>query len=704
MQIYARFQNYINTSDYLCLIDIHKNPQVSHTQLTCHGIDVVYPKYSPLVMDGDFADDGSFIVSSIRVDTSSSALSQFIVDCKYPQLGIVKSRKIVRAFLNDQNNVDTDAMGGNDETLQKSYRQAYIALKSLFLINEFCEKVPYVPQRIASELISCFGDHAIIKLLSDPYTNGFNFGLELKICDRIASENGISFDCDSRYRSIAKKSVQLIEKSGSTCADIETIISIALGLHRNSLFADMPINQEYLKVIIVSLPMLVPFQLDNKQVLAFSESLEKEKMIASRLKALNTKPLKRFVPSELDGAYDDGQQAAIIGCSVSNGIRVITGGPGTGKTTTIKKVVQTLENNGMSVVLCAPTGRAAARISESSGYTALTIHKLLGIKLKGEDANVPDYDHNNPLPYNAVIVDEMSMPGIGIFSQLLDALTENTLLILVGDPDQLESVEAGNILADILKSQTIPVYRLTHVHRQASGNSIIDNAHHILDGNTNLTCDDSFDIKTFETDNDLQDKLFEMFGKEYDTENPYHLQALTPMRKSNMGIEELNYHITQKVINKNHSGKRNARFHLNDKVMTVRNSYKEDCLYMNGDIWLIESISNTGVILRSALPGASENKMPHLAANGDMELAYVSTIHKSQGSEYDHVIIILSGNTPVSMLNRNLLYTAVTRAKSKVTILTSGQALNLCILNKQKRTRKTLLSELLKILAKKDHA
>lgn len=375
---------------------------------------------------------------------------------------------------------------------------------------------------------------------------------------------------------------------------------------------------------------------------------------------------------------------------LTNGVTVITGGPGTGKTTTINAILHMLEKAGEDVLLAAPTGRAAKRMSEATGIEAQTIHRLLEIGYMGEEGSRQAFNRNeeNPLEADVIIVDELSMVDIILMNALLKAVVEGQRLVLIGDADQLPSVGAGNVIKDIIFSERLPVVRLIQIFRQASKSAIVMNAHRINKGEypvMNEKGTDFFFMKR-SIQEEVKDTIIELvttrLPKYQGFDSLKDIQVLAPMRKGAIGVNELNKAL-QDAINPHHDLKpekeyRGMLFREGDKVMQIKNNYNtpwkilgktgmsidEGTGVFNGDCGLITAIKEEEELVVVTLEDAKvvEYEFNQL---DELELAYAVTIHKSQGSEYPVVILPIHSGPPM-LLSRNLLYTAVTRAKKMV--------------------------------------
>lgn len=375
---------------------------------------------------------------------------------------------------------------------------------------------------------------------------------------------------------------------------------------------------------------------------------------------------------------------------LSNGVTVVTGGPGTGKTTTINAILHMLEKAGEDVLLAAPTGRAAKRMSEATGMEAQTIHRLLEIGYMKEDSNRQMFNRNeeNPIEADVLIVDEMSMVDINLMNALLKAVVEGQRLVLIGDADQLPSVGAGNVLKDVIRSGRIPVVRLIQIFRQASQSAIVMNAHRINKGEYPIMNEKGTDFFFMKRGNqeEVKDTIIELvttrLPKYQGFDSLKDIQILVPMRKGAIGVNELNKAL-QNAVNPHHDLKpekeyRGMLFREGDKVMQIKNNYNtpwkilgktgmsidEGTGVFNGDCGIITAIKEDEELVVVTFEDAKvvEYEFNQL---DELELAYAVTIHKSQGSEYPVVILPLHSGPPM-LLSRNLLYTAVTRAKKMV--------------------------------------
>lgn len=384
------------------------------------------------------------------------------------------------------------------------------------------------------------------------------------------------------------------------------------------------------------------------------------------------------------------KQVMAVKEAVNSGLLVITGGPGTGKTTTINTIIKYFESEGMDISLAAPTGRAAKRMSEMTGYEAKTIHRMLELSGGMEDRVGFERNENNPLETDVIIIDEMSMVDINLMHSLLKAIVPGTRLILVGDVNQLPSVGAGSVLKDIIDSKCFHVVKLTKIFRQASQSDIIVNAHKINRGEEVVLDNKSMDfffLKRYDADViiSVMIQLIQQKLPKFVNATPYDIQVLTPMRKGLVGVERLN-RILQQYLNPPDKTKKeheygDGLFREGDKVMQTKNNYQiewevrskygfaieKGLGVFNGDMGVVRKINDYTETMTVEFDEGRMVEYPFKMLE-ELELAYAITIHKSQGSEYPAVVIPLL-NGPKMLMNRNLLYTAVTRARKCVTLV-----------------------------------
>ncbi len=537
-------------------------------------------------------------------------------------------------------------------------------------------------------------------------------GIGFKFADAIAQKAG--FHHDSRYR-VQAGIIYALQQSGAQghCYLPENEL---LDAASELLMVDREIISHETDALALDKEIVIQETDDGKR-LYISRLYYMELNCARMLLDLNihfpadTRELeKRTSSGQQDIVLDDLQKQAVYH-AVMDGVLIITGGPGTGKTTTINTIINILEEEGLEVLLAAPTGRAAKRMSETSGREAQTIHRLLEINGgSGSDKSGLHFERNelHPLEADAIIVDEFSMVDIYLLHALLKATVPGTRLIMAGDANQLPSVGPGNVLKDIIQAGFCNIVKLSHIFRQAAESQIITNAHKINAGIHIKLDNKNMDFFHLERDNpqDVTNVVIQLIMKNlppYVNATPYDIQVLVPARKGPLGVENLNK-VLQDYMNIKSPGKKEKQFHgilfrENDKVMQIKNNYQikwtktnrfgdiydDGTGVFNGDTGVIRTISEIEETVTVEFEEGKTAKY-NFSEMDELELAYAVTIHKSQGSEYPAVIIPILGG-PKILLNRNLLYTAVTRARKCVTLVGSSAVIYQMIenVNEQKR-------------------
>ena len=544
----------------------------------------------------------------------------------------------------------------------------------------------------AAKIYRQYQKDAIKTVKENPYKLADDiWGIGFKTADGIASKMGYENNDPRRCRSGILYTLNRLAEEGHVYAEPEQLVTAAKEL--------LQADEEPIRKAIADMIEAKDLIADN-DVLYLPPFYHAENGSAKRLTSLLSESLfsdmaaEEAVPygnqSNNGIVYDEVQQAAIKQALESK-VMVLTGGPGTGKTTTTQGIIAAFKSRGMQILLAAPTGRAAKRMTEATGMEAKTIHRLL------EYNPMDGYKRNdeNPLEGDALIVDECSMIDIMLFYNLMKAIPANMCLILVGDIDQLPSVGAGNVLRDIIDSQRIPVVRLTRIFRQAQTSRIVMNAHAINAGRfpniSNGKDTDFFFIKAEDAEaipqlivSLVRDRLSRAYSY-----NPKEIQVLTPMQRGNVGAGNLNTELQNAL---NPSGESLTRggytFRRGDKVMQIRNNYDKNVF--NGDIGYVNAVDTTERTLTVIYDGRLvEYDVSEL---DELTLAYAVTIHKSQGSEFPVVVIPVTMKHFV-MLQRNLIYTGITRAKKICVLVGTTKALAYAIHNQTVSKRNTKLKE-----------
>ena len=523
-------------------------------------------------------------------------------------------------------------------------------------------------------------------------------GVGFKIADEIAHKVGIHMDSDFRIRSGILYVLQQASLEGHTYLPKELLTRRACEL----LEVDTDAVEKHYMDMTIDRKLVMNQTEDQVQIYA-STFYYMELNVAVMLRELNVKydfsetaveQRIRKIEELSDLKLDEMQHIAVVE-AVRSGLLVITGGPGTGKTTTINTIIQFFESEGMDISLAAPTGRAAKRMSETTGYEAKTIHRLLELSGGMDEHAGFERNEQNPLETDVLIIDEMSMVDITLIHNLLKAVVAGTRVILVGDVNQLPSVGPGCVLKDIIDSHACNVVRLNRIFRQASESDIIVNAHKINRGEPVVLDNksrDFFFLKRYDANVIISIciQLIQQKLPKYVNAEPFDIQVLTPMRKGLLGVERLNT-ILQQYLNPPDAKKAEHEhgqtiFRVGDKVMQIKNNYQAEWEVrsrynipiekglgvFNGDMGLVREINTFSETLTVEYEEGRMVEYPFKELD-QLELAYAITIHKSQGSEYPAVIIpLLTG--PRMLMNRNLLYTAVTRARKCVTLVGDEKA------------------------------
>ncbi len=557
-----------------------------------------------------------------------------------------------------------------------------------------------------------YGESALMLIDRNPYIL-CSYGIELPFlkAEEIARDKGIPEDSAFRLSAGVKYILEENADAGHTCLPQDKLTDLAARLLRVELSdVTSAIGKE------AEEENLYIYYKKDRPFVMLRDYYIAEDYIARRLAMMNSLSYDTRInydevidiAERENGIFYADKQREAINTALSKGFMVLTGGPGTGKTTTLNAIISLYEQQGMKPLICAPTGRAAKRASDLTGYEAKTIHRLLGVKAGGEIAGF-EHNENNLLDCDAVIVDEMSMVDSLLFEALLRAIPIDCKLIMVGDSDQLPSVGAGNVLHDIIESKTVPVISLTEIFRQALESAIVTNAHKIVRGEM-PELDNSKDFfflqrLDFEPAAELTVDLCETrLPKAYGLDTITDIQVLSPTRKGPLGTVELNKRL-QSALNPPSRQKSEIKtflytFRTGDKVMQTKNDYEiewkkgdeKGAGIFNGDIGVITRLNRLLGEIVIDFDGRVASYNVGMLEN--VELAYAATVHKSQGSEFDAVILPILGGYD-KLYFRNLLYTAVTRAKKYLVIVGSKKRLEFMIGNNRRMNRYTCLRQML---------
>lgn len=692
-------------------------------EVTCVGTFSDIAEGENIEAHGSYTDHPTygrqFAVKSFeeKAPKDEMAIERYLGSGAIKGVGIALAARIVRRFKSDTFRIIEEEPERLAEVKGISERKAMEIADQVNAKRDLRQAMIFLQQygistTLAVKIYNTYGQEIYGILKENPYRMADDVeGVGFRTADEIASRVGIRTDSDFRIRSGIQYALLQASNEGHTYLPMLELTQRASNL--------LQIEPEYIEKHYMNLAMdrkIIMRQVDDTTQIYASSFFYMEANTATMLKQLNAsfdvpdiEIEERLRQIEKQTKMDlDEHQVEAVKEAVRNGLLVITGGPGTGKTTTINTIIRYFELEGMDIFLAAPTGRAAKRMSETTGFEARTIHRML--ELNGGMEGNAGFERNeqNPLETDVIIIDEMSMVDISLMYSLLKAIAAGTRLILVGDVNQLPSVGPGSVLKDIIDSNEFHTVKLTKIFRQASTSDIIVNAHKINRGEP-VSLDnksmDFFFLKRYEADKiiNVTLQLIKQKLPKFVGASEYDIQVLTPMRKGLLGVERLNG-ILQMYLNPVDQRKREKEhgstiFREGDKVMQTKNNYQLEweirskyglCIdkgtgIFNGDMGIIEEINDFAETMTVSFDEGRMVEYPYKLLD-ELELAYAVTIHKSQGSEYPAVVIpLLSG--PRMLMNRNLLYTAVTRAKKCVTIVGNDTTFNQMIENNSQLKR-----------------
>ena len=663
-----------------------------------------------------------------KMPEDALAMERYLGSGAIKGIGAALAARIVRRFGNDTMRIV------EEEPERLAEIKGISEKKALEIAEQMTEKADMrramvflqkygISLNLGAKIYQKYGQSVYGVLQENPYRLAEDIsGVGFRIADEIASRIGIHTDSDYRIRSGMLYTLLQASGEGHIYLPKEELFSRASRL----LGVDVSYMEKHLMDMVVDRKLILKeteegtvvypthyyyLELNSAKMLCELNILcpEDEQMMKKRISRI-----EKETGTELDE-----MQRQAMAAAAQHGLFILTGGPGTGKTTTINAIIRYFEEEGAELRLAAPTGRAAKRMTEATGYEAQTIHRLLelnGLPEGEQDGRAVHFDRNseNPLEADVIIIDEMSMVDISLTYSLLLAVTAGTRLILVGDENQLPSVGPGNVLRDIIRSGCFPVVELKKIFRQASESDIVVNAHKINRGEQvtiNNKSRDFFFLKRYDADIIIRVVIALIQEKlpRYVDAKPYEIQVLTPMRKGLLGVERLNQ-ILQRYLNPPDEKKKEKEigqrlFREGDKVMQVKNNYQLEWEILgrykipvdkgagvfNGDTGIMTEINEFAETATVEFEDGRQAQYSFKQLE-ELELAYAVTIHKSQGSEYPAVIIpILSG--PRMLMNRNLLYTAVTRARRCVTVVGSENTFAEMIRNEKQQQRYSSLDK-----------
>ena len=584
------------------------------------------------------------------------------------------------------------------EIISKSWEQQKEIKRVMIFLQSYQITTGY-----AVKIYKTYGNTAIEKLKENPYQLVDDvFGIGFKIADRIAQNLGIEPASPARIKAGIKYILNELTNQGHCYGIINEIIdksSELLEVEKLLVEKTLDVLKNNQEIILQEDRVWLPFYYFAE--LGVSKKLIELVRFPQQLINLDVPKKIKYLEKKHDISFAEEQKEA-IGKVLLNRVLVLTGGPGTGKTTTVLGLIELFEELKLKIILAAPTGRAAKKLSETTGRKAKTIHRLLEYSPK---RGIFTKNSENPIKAEVIILDEVSMIDILLMNNLLKAVLPGSILILIGDVDQLPSVGPGNLLKDIIDSETIPVVRLTKIFRQDRRSLIIVNAHRVNEGKYPVIKGEKERDFYFIEEEDPQlaaQKIINLctvrLPAKYKIDPVDDIQVLSPMYKGEVGADNLNYCLREAL---NLKGKEikygNHSFRVNDKVMQIKNNYDKEVF--NGDIGRIENIEEEEHILEVNFYGRKVGY--EFSELNELVLAYAITVHKSQGSEY-RIVVIPVMTQHYLLLQRNLLYTGITRAKDMVILIGTKKALWIAIKNNKTFHRNTSLKERLIEVSKKN--
>ena len=670
-----------------------------------------------------------FSVSEVKViePTTLPAIEKYLASGLIYGIGPVTAKKIVEEFKEDTlsilefNPVKLSQIRGISKQKAIEISNAYNEMKEMQSAIMFLQS-HFITTNMAIKIYNIYRDKTIETVKNNPYELIENIdGIGFATADKIAIKVGVDMYSEERIKAgIVYTLKQASEKEGHTYLIQSELIQNCLEILKFN-ENDTNLVKKCLDYLQIE-GMVKNFSYHGEDISVLTKFYYQEKYIAKKIEKLSHNIFDdkfNFIDSinfyqrlhkiQLNGEQTD----AVLSC-FNQGVSIITGGPGTGKTTIVRCILELFKEQNKKVLLCAPTGRAAKRLTETSGIEAKTIHRALEMN-PSENEGIFHRNENNPLDADVIIIDETSMVDCSLFYHLLKAVKSTARVVLVGDKDQLPSVGAGNVLRDLIFSEKVHTTQLINIYRQGEDSLIITNAHLINSGKMPIINNSSKDF-FYEAGKDMltnSETIIDMVTNrlpKYFGYKPEEIQVLAPMKAGYCGIDNLNKRL-QMTINPYFSGVEISgdfnKYHVGDKIMQISNNYEQEYIkyekngtmmkgsgVFNGDIGYITHIEPE--TLETTIQ-FDDGKISKYARTDlfQITLAYAITIHKSQGSEFDCVVIPLVPGAPI-ILTRNLLYTAITRAKKAVVLVGSKQLLARMIHNNYTAKRYTLLKDFIK--------
>ncbi len=657
-------------------------------------------KYLPLELEGEFTDTGSY---GVEFNAQSARICAVSMEdtLMYLEENTQLQKRPIRKIL-EITGEDIFAAAGKEGIEAEICRKTNVDELDVFSLFDFVRKTLNELDMLALmmnhggtyehvlKIMSAYPEMTVEEFKANPYAVLDKVSMKFKILDDVATKNGIQKMSPMRIEAVAYEVVREEKNSGNVYLTLDDISrkaaqldsdipkpAVATALQRHPYIVEDPDTGFYYDKAMLK---------DEKQAAQnFSRLMKSRKDLPWHPEYIGR------IEEEQGYKFGDEQRQAFM-LLKTTGFKLLTGDPGTGKTSTLKGLLRYLEllwneefGKNPVISLCAPSGRAAQRMKETTGRTALTVHKLIEYQPYGDREYYRDA--SDPLEADVVVVDEASMIGLSIFSKLTSAIKNGAMVLIIGDTNQLQSVDAGDVLHDIIRCGYVDSCHLTETFRQAKSSCININAKKIMQGDADLVEGDDFQI--VECGNDDTVNVLTGVVKDLLREtDPKSIQVLAPTRKGTCGVFKGN-NIMQKMLNKSTAkGAPRNGFSIKegDRVIMTVNNYALN--YFNGDIGYVRHVGDSSMSVRI---GDDDIVVPR-ANYGDMDLAYFTTVHKAQGSEYDYVVIVMQQEAS-GMMNRNLFYTAVTRGKKKVIVVAENGMIEKAVKTYRRYSRNTYLTE-----------
>ncbi len=676
-----------------------------------------------MVHNSKYGDQFNAKEVTILKPSNALAIERYLASGIIRGIGPATAKKIVDHFGSDTltilefNPIRLSEVRGISKNKAAEIGEAYLDCKVMQEAVMFLQSHG-ITTNMALKIFDTYKQNTIKQVKENPYRLVEDIdGIGFATADTIAQKTGVDPFSEDRIKAgILHTLKQASDKEGHTYLILSNLIDNSINLLNFT-----PEDESKIKYVLDFMVLeasIKSFNYKGEDIVCLSKFYYQELYVARKLCALSqnifdnnfdySSAIEHY--QQLNKITLNSEQISAITSALKNGVSIITGGPGTGKTTILKCILSILEQNNKKVTLCAPTGRASKRMSESTGKPAKTIHRALEMMSTENNGNIFHKNESNPIDTDVMIIDEMSMVDVSLFYHLLKALKTTTRIILVGDKDQLQSVGAGNVLRDMIESEKLSTTFLQKIYRQGNDSLIIYNAHLINNGKMPEIDNSSKDF-FYENEKDLEkcsEKIVDLVSTRIP--NYFHIetdkiQVLAPMKAGVCGIDNLNKKL-QMVLNpqfkSNNTNSDFVRFQVGDKVMQIVNNYdieyKRNGKYgdtqegkgvYNGDIGKIINIEPNSYEVTIEFDDGKVCVYPKNELH-QITLAYAITIHKSQGSEFDAVVIPLVPGAPM-IITRNLLYTAITRAKKVVVLIGPKQHLARMIYNNYTTKRWTML-------------